>query len=277
MKHQLLLFLFVFIVSSPLIHAQAKPPLKISSAKAYYEQSPTGLALFADNEGYSPYTISVKLDLENMQSDNGNFFQVVVPGQTRKMQIGELTIKNQSKKSSFSMGSTYLLGNAIDPPAHTGIYTLPFKSGERYLMSQGYNGNFSHKDKNALDFTMEEGTEVCAARNGVVIEVIDQYDKGCNNPSCIYEANTITVYHEDGTFADYAHLKKRGSKVKVGDEIMAGQVIGYSGNTGYSSGPHLHFEVYYFKGESKISIPTKFDIGNQKTVYLQEKVYYEAQ
>jgi murein DD-endopeptidase MepM/ murein hydrolase activator NlpD len=212
-----------------------------------------------------------------MQSSQGDFFEIVVPGQTSRMEMATLSITDVGKKSSFSMGSTYLLGDAIHPPKHDAVYLLPYPKGESYLMSQGYNGSFSHQNKNALDFTMDIGTPICAAREGVVTEVIDRFSKGCNDPSCLYEANTITVYHEDGTFADYAHLKKNGSLVKPGDKIRSGQVIGYSGNTGYSSGPHLHFEVYYFDHDQKISLTTPFDIGNNKPVYLEEKNMYTAQ
>lgn len=273
------LFVFQLLILAIYCDAlsQSKPPSKISPASAYYEKNEEGLILLANNNGYCPYTISVKLDLINMNSDKGDFFEIVVPGQTQRMEIGQLTIRDRSRKSSFSMGSTYLLGNAIEMPNHTGTYQLPYRSGETYIMSQGFNGSFSHTGKNALDFTMDLGTQICAARDGIVTEVIDHNSRGCKDPSCIYEANTITIYHEDGTFADYAHLKKRGSKVQPGDEVIAGQVIGYSGNTGFSSGPHLHFEVYYFDGEKKVSIPIKFDLGDKKSVYLEEKASYTAQ
>lgn len=264
----------LFCTITYIAFAQPKPPVKISPTRAYYEQNAQGLIILADNQAYCPYTISIKLELVNMESNQGDFFQVVIPGQTTRLPLAQLTISDPSKKSSFSMGSAYLLGNAIEPPAHDGIYLLPFQSGETYIMSQGYNGNFSHKDKNALDFTMEIGTPVCAARGGVVTEVIDQFSKGCSDPTCLYEANTITIYHKDGTFADYAHLKRKGSLVQAGDEVIAGQVIGYSGNTGYSSGPHLHFEVYYFDEDIKVSLPTKFEVGGVSPIYLEEKKSY---
>jgi murein DD-endopeptidase MepM/ murein hydrolase activator NlpD len=272
---RIFIFLILFNVSTTTAWSQSRNT-KPSPARAYYEQTDQGLIILAENRAYCPYTVSVKLEIKNMQSSQGDYFEVVVPGQTERMELAVLEIIDPGKKSSFSMGATYLLGNAIHSPNHNGIYRLPYQKGSTFLMSQGFDGAFSHKGKNALDFTMKTGTQVCAAREGIVSEVIDKYSNGCNDPSCLYEANTITIYHKDGTFADYAHLKKNGSAVRPGDQVLAGQVIGFSGNTGYSSGPHLHFEVYYFDHENKISIPIMFDLGGKNPVFLEEKTKYTA-
>jgi murein DD-endopeptidase MepM/ murein hydrolase activator NlpD len=54
----------------------------------------------------------------------------------------------------------------------------------------------------------------------------------------------ISVLQVDGTYAEYLHLRHGGTVVKPGDRVVAGQLIGYSGNTGWSSTPHIHFHVY---------------------------------
>ena len=143
-------------------------------------------------------------------------------------------------------------------------------------MSQGYNGNFSHQGKNSLDFTMPEGTKICAARGGIVIEVKVDSNRGCASKRCIKDANNIVVYHDDGTFSEYAHLQKRGSKVEPGDKVIPGQVIGISGNTGFTSGPHLHFEVFYFEKEKRITVKSQFDIKGGKVEYLKEMEDYTS-
>jgi len=77
------------------------------------------------------------------------------------------------------------------------------------------------------------------------------------------KANHILILHEDGTLGVYSHLSPNHTTVSFGQRVDAGTLIGYSGNTGYSSGPHLHFAVLVNARTSDgttsyISIPATF-------------------
>lgn len=123
------------------------------------------------------------------------------------------------------------------------IYSLPFKTGKKVFLIQGYETSFSHKGERALDFKVRTGTLICAAREGVVTSVRMDSDKGGLAPEYLSEGNYVIIRHADSSTAWYWHLKKDGVLVKEGDFVSEGQSIGYSGNTGYSAFPHLHFEV----------------------------------
>lgn len=158
------------------------------------------------------------------------------------------------------------------------IFDLPYKKGKSYRVIQGYNGDFSHQDKFALDFEMPVGTEVLAVREGLVINIVQQNNIGCASKDCAKYANYISILHSDETIADYYHLSYQGAKVKVGDKIKKGDVIGLSGNTGWSSIPHLHFVCYSpskIGAKKEISIKTLFKTGNGKRIeYLIEGKRY---
>lgn len=141
-------------------------------------------------------------------------------------------------------------------------YALPFLKGKRYKVMQGQNTNGTHQgdfSRYAIDFKMNIGQTVCAMREGLVIRVKEQNTKGGRGKKYFPYANLIIVYHDDGTFAQYVHLKHKGSLVKVGDTVKKGQAIGYSGNTGQSSGPHLHFAIYKPTTNGLVSIPYILD------------------
>jgi murein DD-endopeptidase MepM/ murein hydrolase activator NlpD len=119
-------------------------------------------------------------------------------------------------------------------------YALPYERGTKRLVSQGYNGRASHTGLYALDFDMPQGTPVCAARDGIVVDL--QNARGYPD-SDVTLGNLIKILHADGTVAIYAQLAPEGMRVKPGQPVHAGDVIGTSGTTGHSNGPHLHFEV----------------------------------
>lgn len=269
--------LFLIMLSHILTAQYRSTGSKTPPVKTYFEKQDEDMIIYADNDGWCPFTIIVKMELSNMKSDRGDLIEIVIPAKTYRQEVAKADVVDVYKASRFGFKNTYLMGNTLETPNHDAVYLLPYKKGSSYNMSQGYNGKFSHQGKKALDFTMPTGTPICAARDGIVIEVVNEYSKGCPEPKCLEMANSITIYHEDGTFAQYSHLKKNGSIVQPGDQVEAGAVIGYSGDTGYSSGPHLHFEVYYYDGTEQVSVATPFDIGLKKPVLLEEHTFYTAQ
>jgi len=127
-------------------------------------------------------------------------------------------------------------------------YIFPFRHGEKYMLTQGFNGKLSHYgiDKYCLDFDMPKGTTICAARGGTVSYVKQDSDIGGPDPKYWKYANKIIIDHKDGTFGFYCHLRNNGALVKKGDTVKEGDEIGYSGSTGFSTGPHLHFSVFRY-------------------------------
>jgi murein DD-endopeptidase MepM/ murein hydrolase activator NlpD len=138
------------------------------------------------------------------------------------------------------------------------VYQLPFEDGKSYRVLQGYYSAFSHKNRSALDFKMKRGTNICAAREGVVVRVKEDGDRGGWNRKYRPYGNNIIIQHPDGTRAGYWHLQKDGALVNAGDTVKAGQVIALSGKTGYAAVPHLHFMVWNTSGGQWQQVPTRF-------------------
>jgi murein DD-endopeptidase MepM/ murein hydrolase activator NlpD len=138
------------------------------------------------------------------------------------------------------------------------VYQLPFETGKSYRLIQGYFSAFSHKNRAALDFKMKRGTKIAAARDGIVLRVKEDGDRGGWNPKYRPYGNNIVIQHADGTRAGYWHLQKDGALVNVGDSVKAGQVIALSGKTGYAALPHLHFLVWSNYNNSWQQVPTRF-------------------
>ena len=134
---------------------------------------------------------------------------------------------------------------------------IPFEAGFTVNITQSFHGYYSHNGAMlyAVDFPVEENTSVAAALPGVAIQVVEHHTGGCPSVSCVNQSNYVIIDHGDSTFGMYAHLTYNGVLVDVGDVVHQGQPIALSGNTGWSTGPHLHFEVKDIYGQS---MPVRF-------------------
>jgi murein DD-endopeptidase MepM/ murein hydrolase activator NlpD len=145
------------------------------------------------------------------------------------------------------------------------VYSLPLPDDSEWQLGQAFHGGFSHTDEQnlyAVDLIVQPGTPILAARSGVVMQVESAFDKsGLDAKKYAERANLIRILHEDGTMAVYAHLAENGSYVRVGQKVSLGQQIGVSGNTGFSSGPHLHFCLQINTGLRLVSIPFRMVSG----------------
>jgi len=165
-------------------------------------------------------------------------------------------------------------GKFIDDSSY--IYDLPFENKKKIFLIQGYDSKMSHKGEYALDFKVKKKTKICAARDGVVVGARGDSNKGGLKPENLSDGNYVSIKHHDGSVAHYWHLLKNGALVNVGDTITKGQVIGLSGNTGYSAFPHLHFEVVGYDGKGNYrQLATRFNT-NKGIVYLRPAHFYRA-
>lgn len=151
------------------------------------------------------------------------------------------------------------------------IYSLPFARGSKFLLIQAYNSKMSHRNELSLDFKMKQGRKICAARSGRITAIKEDSDAGGLKDEYLSEGNHIIIKHDDGSEAMYWHLKKDGVLVNIGDTVVQGQHIGYSGNTGYSAFPHLHFQVYDVNGKN---IATRF-YTKKGIIYLRPGKWYK--
>ena len=140
-------------------------------------------------------------------------------------------------------------------------YRAHFTVGTTFRVSQAYPDHMTHVTPDsvyAVDIAMPDGSAVYAAREGTVINVRHDSFRGGVASAMADQANLIEILHDDGTIAVYGHLHWDSIRVHIGQHVALGEYIADSGNTGFSSGPHLHFAVWRNTGDADVSVPIQF-------------------
>jgi murein DD-endopeptidase MepM/ murein hydrolase activator NlpD len=205
-------------------------------------------------------TITLTLDTANLKSPEHLPYTETISGKS-KVKIFRLPIINKKRKWTYKYYVDWTRGSKYAQHDNSYIYSLPYERGNSHKILQSFDGKFSHSDgsRYAVDFSMPEGTPVHASRGGTVVGVREHNNTGGPSKDLEGLANHVIIRHQDGTIGEYEHLKKDGAAVEIGDSVNKGQLIGYSGNTGFSTAPHLHFGVYKtYNGKRRISFPIKF-------------------
>ena len=215
------------------------------------------------NRAQGPVAVRVSFALaENVVSYPELPDVFVLPGATERelLTIGPL---NERRSWRYRLQTEMVLGDPAARHAPNRPYRPPFAAGESFLIGQAFGGDFSHTDPAsyyAVDIGMPVGTPIHAAREGVVMDQARWfYGAGSNRDYHGQRANFIRILHDDGTMAVYAHLDYDGIRVYTGQRVRRGQLIGKSGNTGFSTGPHLHFAIQKNRDMALVSVPFEFE------------------
>ena len=205
--------------------------------------------------------IEVRCELQdavNARTDPPLPRRLVLPARSERLVATFQVVDPSLPRASGAIACRSMVGDPNAHPAENTQYALPFAAGTKYRLEQGFGGRFSHDDaenRYALDFGVPEGTPVLAARAGVVMQVEENFHSHGTDRRFADRANYVRVLHEDGSMAVYAHLAPESMLRRPGDHVVVGQLVGKSGNTGLSTGPHLHFCVQRNAGLALVSIP----------------------
>jgi len=219
--------------------------------------------VIANNLSQIPITVTVTLtSATNIASSvNWPIIRLLRGGETAE--LVRVTPDNKQQRYAFAYQYEYMIGQPNVQATPGAKYLVPFVFDRALQISQASDGPiFSHHDvgsKNAIDIPMPIGTPVIATRSGTVIQNINQFsDNGQATTAFLTKANSISILHDDGTWAQYLHLKQFSSRVSVGQKVTAGMPIALSGNSGFSSEPHLHFVLQKNENGTIVSLPIKF-------------------
>ena len=169
-------------------------------------------------------------EIDQLVEDNQQILnEIRIAQQKYKEQLEAL--KNQSNSNNSSGGQTSGNTGGTTTGSGSGIFIVPIRNYS-YISTNGYYS--SGKFHGAIDYAASSGTPVYAAADGVVMSV--------KNLTNSYGTHVV-IQHANGLQTWYAHGTSGSVLVSPGQTVKQGQQIMSSGNTGNSSGPHLHFEV----------------------------------
>jgi murein DD-endopeptidase MepM/ murein hydrolase activator NlpD len=241
------------------IKLQQKSPLIDPSSLADLEVVRNGDAseVYVSNRLGGPIEVNLALtEAQNVIAEPALPLRQLLPARARVL-ISRI-LPGPGDAASYAVGMSAMPGDPKAIPDDV-VYALPMDESSNWQVGQGFHGGFSHEDEQnryAVDLVVPTGTPILAARDGVVMQVESGFDRsGLNHEKYAQRANLVRVLHSDGSMAVYAHLQENGVYVRVGERVHVGQQIALSGNTGYSSGPHLHFCIQINTGMRLVSIP----------------------
>jgi murein DD-endopeptidase MepM/ murein hydrolase activator NlpD len=205
------------------------------------------ISLRAHRRGLLEATVAISASMVNIESSVPLpvTADVYADGPT---ELTRLRPRSLLQGSYFSTRVRWVPGRRGGVHDDSHLYSLPYDGNRSFVVLQAAMGAFSHGAgsgaEQAVDFGVPAGFTVRAARGGVVVAV--RQDSALGGPEKRFEscANYVVVRHPDGTYGNYAHLARHSALVEVGQTVEEGAALGLSGNTGFASGPHLHFDVY---------------------------------
>ena len=240
------------------------------------------LRLIAHNDFHVPVEVVVALDsLRNVELPPPEMeMRWLVPARAQ-LQILELAASADNVVPEIEFRHLWIYGEPGITHRPERPYRAPFAVASDYEITQAFPIGATHNtadSRYAVDIAMPIGTDIYAARAGIVFEVAStNFRGGVDEERFAAAANLIRVMHDDGSHAVYAHLNWNTIRVRPGDRVQRGQYIADSGNTGFSSGPHLHFAVLQNSGLRLEALPVAFEgpdsaeitpsVGNVLTAY----------
>jgi len=229
------------------------------------------LRLTAANAYFAP--VELILGIEELQNaarpDPQQSLRWVLEAQS-ETEIMSLAAIDNAGAPQIVYRYTWLAGDPATEHRPDRPYRAPFAVARGFTISQAFPHAVTHigaDSRHAVDIVMPIGSGVYAARGGIVFEVTGTNFRGGVDPERdAAAANLVRILHDDGTYAEYAHLNWNSIRVKPGDTVSRGEYIANSGNTGFSSGPHLHFAVIRNLGLRVESVPVVFEGANGSEV-----------
>ena len=253
--------------------AQVRKERPMQRFKIQNRGSKSEPVLFAVNGYFGPVEAEFILkNLKNISVRRHTQPRMVVPaaGEVRAISMHPISSR---QGYSYYWETKSVFGDPAAQHMPKRPYLLPVPANKTFRLSQAFLGEATHagdaQSAYAVDIPMPVGTAIHAARSGVVMDVAGDFFEGGMSEEMLERANYVCVLHDDGTMAIYAHLELETVQYPIGKRVKRGQVLAYSGDTGFSSGPHLHFAIQKNFGMELRSIPFEFE-GNDGMPFTPE-------